>query len=280
MKVRQLAFFVPFLVVAGCLEGSTGPQGVERPKIRLSVTGGIAGVDYTLLVDGPRREVMGVECLNGCGFEEGELLHGLTPEQGAYLASLFLDAEIHQLNGTDFGSSCCDQFHYDLTYQDSEGASTVRGASDALPDALLKAVTTVAAYARKVIPVVVAMDTDPARWRRDPAVLTGWGVSGDLAHLQVSFGGGCEAHYFDLVAHGGFRESQPVRVSAFLSHDGNGDLCEALLTKDLAFDLSPLKEAYQEAYGVAEPGTTTLVITLEDIPSPSSLMAVPLEYTF
>jgi hypothetical protein len=221
-----------------------------------------------------------VECLNGCGFQDGELLHGLTPEQGSYLADLFREAGIHQLNGTDFGSDCCDQFYYDLTYQDPDGASTVRGASDALPDALLKAVTTVAAYARTVVPVVVAMDTDPTRWRRDPVILTGWGVSGDLAQLQVSFGGGCETHYFDLVAHGGFRESQPVQVSAFLSHDGNGDTCEALLTEDLVFDLSPLKAAYQDVYGVAEPGTTTLVITLEDIPSPSSLMAIPLEYTF
>lgn len=271
----------PFLfLLSACLEGSTGPPGTEVPVIETRVSGGIAGVDYTLRVDGPRREVVGLECISGCDFQEGEILHGLTRDQAAYLASLFRDAGVHQLDGTDFGTQCCDQFFYHVTYLDSEGESSFGGSSELLPQDLREAVSIVAAYARDVVPVVVDMDTRPELWRRDAAVLTGWGVSGNLAELQVGYSGGCRAHYFDLVIFGGWRESQPVQVSAFLSHDANGDRCEAHLTENLIIDLRPLKEAYERVYGVSEPGSTTLMVTLEGIPSFSSFSPLPLEYVF
>lgn len=280
MRIQILLSVLPLLLAAACLESTTGPRGGEEPVILLEVSGGLAGVEYALRVDGPNREVVGERCVSGCGFQEGDLLHGLTLEQSAYLAHLFRDAGIHQLDGTDFGTECCDQFRYELTYSDSEGVSVVQGTSEALPEDLRGAVATVAAYADNIVPAVVAMDTDPERWVRDSAILKEWGVSGDFAQLQVSYSGGCAGHEFDLVVYGGWKESYPVQVSAFLSHDANGDPCDAFLTEDLVFDLRPLKKAYQEAYGISDPGSTTVVIGLDFIPSLSSFSPIPLEYTF
>lgn len=280
MRVRTWLLFLQAAFMSGCLQGHTGPPEATDPEIRLRVSGGLAGVEYTVRVDGPKREVVGESCVSGCDFQEGELLHGLTREQAAYLLDLFQEAGIHQWDGTDFGTECCDQFHYDLTYSDRDGTSRVQGTSEAFPQELREAVQTVAAFAENVAPVVVDMDADPDRWVRDPAVLDGWEVSGDLAQLRVAYSGGCAVHHFDLIAFGGWQESSPVQISAFLSHDGNGDVCEAWLTRDLLFDLRPLKRAYQETYGVSEPGTTTIVLALDHIPSFSSMSPIPLEYTF
>ena len=56
------------------------------------------------------------------------------------------------------------------------------------------------------------------------------------------------AHDFALIALPGFMESSPVAANVLLSHDANNDLCEAWLTEELRFDLSSLKEAWQETY--------------------------------
>lgn len=272
--------FLSFLLFSGCLQDSTGPAGFQEPIIRLAVTGGIAGVDYQILVDGPRREVVGERCVNGCAFQEGELLHGLTREQARYLAELFRGAGIHQLAGTDFGTQCCDQFHYQITYSDGEGVSALGGSSETLPPDLRQAVATVAAYAQGVVPAVVAMASEWRDWPGDPVILEAWEVIGDVARFQVAYSGGCASHHFDLVAYGGWKESDPVQVTAGISHDSNGDTCEALLTDTLTFDLQPIKQAYQETYGESEPGGATLIIGLEHAVSFSSLYPIPLTYTF
>jgi hypothetical protein len=76
-------------------------------------------------------------------------------------------------------------------------------------------------------------------------------------------------------------ESFPVQTRAFFSVDGNGQVCTTdYVTRNVSFDLKPLERAYQEAYGVSEPGTTTLVILLDPRPSLSSLAYHTLEYVF
>ena len=85
--------------------------------------------------------------------------------------------------------------------------------------------------------------------------------------LNVSYSGGCETHTFTLVAEERFLESLPVQLHVSLAHDANGDTCEALLTEDYHFDLTPLKEAYQLGYRT---DTGTIVLRLKDAP-PSNL---------
>lgn len=71
---------------------------------------------------------------------------------------------------------------------------------------------------------------------------------GDTLLVDVSYGGGCEEHDFGLCWDGSFAESDPVQIQAFISHDGHDDPCDALPSEQLAFDLVPLKQAWQDGY--------------------------------
>ncbi|MFX0063123.1 MAG: hypothetical protein ACFFC7_13175 [Candidatus Hermodarchaeota archaeon] len=95
---------------------------------------------------------------------------------------------------------------------------------------------------------------------RDPLSINSIELNNDILKVKVSFGGGCKDHSFALIASRGFMESDPVQVNVLLSHDASNDLCEALITQDLAFDLSPLKEAWQQAY---QQTSGTIIIHLE-----------------
>ena len=89
---------------------------------------------------------------------------------------------------------------------------------------------------------------------------------GDTLTVTVSYGGGCETHRFTLVASNVFLESYPVQLGASLAHDANGDSCEAWLTEDWDFDLTPIKRMYQDAYRV---DAGTIVLRLEHAPDRS-----------
>jgi hypothetical protein len=276
---RRLLFLIPFLL-GGCLEGSTGPEAEETPEILLRVSGGFAGVDYAILVDGPQGEVIGESCVAGCDFEAGQILHGLSADQIADLAALFLESGIHGLNGTDYGTECCDQFHYDLIYTDDSGSSQVMGTSEAFPADLREAVEVVMGFANDVFPVVVDFETAGSPWPMDAQIVQAIEIKGDMMVAGVTYAGGCSVHHFNLVVFGGWMESDPVQTQALLSHDAHDDNCDGLIIRELTFDLRPLKRAYQDAYGVGTPGGTTLIIQLNGAGTYSSSQSLPLEYVF
>jgi Pacifastin inhibitor (LCMII) len=85
-------------------------------------------------------------------------------------------------------------------------------------------------------------------------------LAGDILDVDVSYGGGCEMHLLDGCWDGLFAESSPVQVSLFVSHENNGDLCEAVESSRVAIDLSPMRVAYQEGY---QTSTGTIAIHLE-----------------
>lgn len=91
--------------------------------------------------------------------------------------------------------------------------------------------------------------SDFSSWPTDPLDFLEVGFTGDTLVATVSYGGGCREHEFALVIADLFRESHPVQTSGLLSHDARGDLCRALITRTLRFDLSPLRDAYHGAYG-------------------------------
>lgn len=82
-------------------------------------------------------------------------------------------------------------------------------------------------------------------------------VSGDTLSIDVSYGGGCETHDFQICWDGLFLESEPVQVGLEVWHDAHGDACEAEISETLTFDLSPLKQAWQDGYQ-QESGTITI----------------------
>ena len=85
-------------------------------------------------------------------------------------------------------------------------------------------------------------------------------ITEDILTIEVSYGGGCVEHEFQLLISKCFLESDPVQAQMILLHDAKGDMCETLITRELEFDLSGLKEIYQDAYATNS-GTIVLNIS-------------------
>lgn len=73
-------------------------------------------------------------------------------------------------------------------------------------------------------------------------------VANDSLQVTVQYAGGCKRHEFSLHASRVFMESHPVQSRVVLHHDANGDTCRALLTRELQFDLTPLRDAWRAGY--------------------------------
>jgi hypothetical protein len=92
-------------------------------------------------------------------------------------------------------------------------------------------------------------------------------VEGNILYMRVQYGGGCREHEIRLYGSSGFMESLPIQAALFLSHDANDDPCDALIFRDLSFDLIPLRESYLKGYKddgpivlrILEPGSTVPV---------------------
>ena len=124
--------------------------------------------------------------------------------------------------------------------------------------------------------IVVSFNTQLSALKRDLYDIESVRLDGDTLHLKIQHAGGCALHEYGLVAYNGWMESHPVQVAATLLHDGNGDNCDALITAELHYDLTPLRLAYVEAYRTAH---DTIVIQLSD-PSPGSGQPASVTYTF
>ncbi|UCF18588.1 MAG: hypothetical protein JSU87_11645 [Gemmatimonadota bacterium] len=242
--------------------GDDDPQLAKDVYIEVQVAGGLAGADFSYAIDGSTGVVRGLACQQACDFDPGDILLHLSPVQIIELSELFRRAGIHDYAGRDFGTKCCDQFHYRIVYRDGDGESTVTGSSEALPDGLRLAVARLDLLVQGIAPIIIDFDSQPDAWPRDPLVLSDYSLSGHILHLAVEYGGGCEVHELDLVAWGGWLESFPVQVNVLLTHEGNDDPCDAVIHEDKHFDLTPLREAYGESYGVAASGSTALILRL------------------
>ncbi len=106
----------------------------------------------------------------------------------------------------------------------------------------------------------------------NPAIIGAVALEGDVLLVDVTYGGGCEEHLFDLFWDGSFLESFPVQAQLQLTHGGAPDFCEALISERLRFDLTPLLEAYRDGYGADDTIVLRLggeAITYEPTPSDS-----------
>lgn len=102
------------------------------------------------------------------------------------------------------------------------------------------------------------------RFGTDKYTLNSASINEDTLTINVSYGGGCEIHEMTLVASDTFLESFPVQLHVSLAHNANGDACEAWLTEDHNFDLTPIKTMYQKAY---QQEAGTIILRLKDAPN-------------
>jgi len=263
--------------LAGC-EGLTAPLPAEDFNVKVEVSGGFAGVSFSFEVSGQDGVVRGLSCESVCDFVAGEILATLSTAQVQRTGEELRAAGILVLDGIDFGTQCCDQFSYVITYEDGERTSTVRGDSGTLPPLLLRAIDTLLGMVDGRLPIIVALEADPDAFPNDPLFVDDAQVVGQALEASVSFGGGCASHEIDLVAFGGWLESFPVQVNVFLSHEDNDDPCDAQLSETRSFDLMPLAEAYRSVYGPGDPGETVVVLRLQDSAQPSGVRLI--DYVF
>ena len=240
-----------------------GPGPTSDMQIRVHVTGGFAGVDYTILVDGASRAVVGESCVNGCDFSSGEILMGVAESRIRDWAERLLAGGIIEENGRDYGTECCDRFHSVLDYADRIGGASVQGTTDLMPAAFQEVISELSQLGRQQLPVVVDFGVDPATLPGDPLALLELRHSGSVLEFDVEYGGGCEAHELELVAVGGWMESFPVQVRLVLTHDDRDDPCDALVRNTARFGLRPLEDAYGAAYPGEPVGERTLRIHLD-----------------
>lgn len=84
------------------------------------------------------------------------------------------------------------------------------------------------------------LGSGPAPWK-DPIARLDGGITGDCLELKVSYSGGCKEHGLDLYWAGGWDKSIPAVAHLNLSHQSNGDGCEAIKSEKLSFDLRPIR---------------------------------------
>lgn len=113
--------------------------------------------------------------------------------------------------------------------------------------------------------VILVDRPDPGDWPQDRFSLHRASVAGDSLVASVSYSGGCEQHEFFFVASRRFLESEPPKVDTLLAHLDPGDPCDAIIGNELRFDLVPLREEYERAYG-REHGRLVLLLQDREIP--------------
>ncbi len=268
------------LFLSSCTSHPTSPDPSGLEEIRMRVTGGFAGVDYTVVLDGPTGTLRGEESRGDWPFQPGEVLQVLHRDQVRYISSLFLEAGVHRMEDVDFGYTCCDFFHVAVSFLHAQGGGGFRGDTPNLPPEVAEAVAVLHGLVWETLPVMVDFGTQPGLWPQDPFTVLEAAVLGDRLRVKVQYGGGCKTHAFQGVAWGRWMESHPVQVRLFLSHDAFQDPCRALITEDRFFDLGPLRRAYQKSYGTSSPGTTTLIIVLENHSGSQPPWVKSLQYRF
>ncbi len=79
----------------------------------------------------------------------------------------------------------------------------------------------------------------------DPFDFKSVSVEGDCLQIEVSYGGGCDGADFELITGGEVMESYPPQMRIALLLDDQDD-CKALVTKNLSYDISALRQQNSE----------------------------------
>lgn len=126
---------------------ATAPRSGGNVTIVLAVSGGFAGVDWQVTIDGPEGRIVGDRCRGGiaCDWEPDELLVAVGDADVKDLADRFFDSEFFE-GDSDYGTECCDQFEYTLSYRDSNDSRTVTGSDGTLPRSIRDLIADVTAF--------------------------------------------------------------------------------------------------------------------------------------
>lgn len=76
---------------------------------------------------------------------------------------------------------------------------------------------------------------------RDPVFIHDAFVDGDCLQIKLSYSGGCQEHNINLARMHPWTASSTTIPTFEVRHNAHNDLCEAYFTKELRYDLTPLK---------------------------------------
>ena len=261
---RPLLLAAAFLLVgaSGCDYEFTGPDAAVAATVRVRVTGGLANSDFTYDVTTPGH-VTGVECLSGCAFAPGDTLVLLTPaQQEAVLDAVNRSGLPTSGRPVDFGTECCDQLTFRVTYSSGREIRTFAGSIGTFPAPLRSLVETLQAAFRGAPPLILRQFSGLSGLSVDPLTLRGARVESDGAlAVDVRYGGGCSTHDVDAVMWTDWAGVAPAEVGVALTHDDHDDACDALISRTLRFDLEPLRQSYAAVYS-AGGGDVVLRLTV------------------
>ena len=83
-------------------------------------------------------------------------------------------------------------------------------------------------------------------WPNDYILINSVSIQDQELNLNVSHSGGCAEHEYVLIQDPLFCGTPPIYIPIRLSHNGNGDMCEASITEDLCFNLNDTYEEFPE----------------------------------
>lgn len=89
----------------------------------------------------------------------------------------------------------------------------------------------------------------------DPLDIVSMTINGDLLTLSLTYSGGCQDHEFELCWDGMFVETNPAQnvfqmeTEIELGHNSFQDECDAIISQELEYDLTGLKQSYLSQFG-------------------------------
>lgn len=80
----------------------------------------------------------------------------------------------------------------------------------------------------------------------DPLKIENVTMQGNLMLIEVTYGGGCKDHNFELIGSPAIAKSFPPQRGIQLVHKSNNDMCRALIKKTISIDVTDLIDNKQE----------------------------------
>ena len=91
-----------------------------------------------------------------------------------------------------------------------------------------------------ICPEIILLNNSE-EWPNDYYIINSVSLSeSQELELNISYSEGCEEHEYELLQNPLFCVTPPIFISIKLSHNANGDICEAWVIKDLCFDISSI----------------------------------------
>lgn len=102
------------------------------------------------------------------------------------------------------------------------------------------------------VPVKLIEGNNTDILKRDRLDVNSFSLNGDKLVFNLSYSGGCRDHSIELYAFKEIQKTSPAQATLILSHNGNGDMCEAYITKTASFDLTALKNYLKSVHGISD----------------------------